>query len=118
MKMKKLLFALILALAVVSVNAKEKDGKSATDSENTASVVLSGTISDMNSGESLVGVEVKIEGTDLKTYTDFDGNFTFKNVNPGECKIVANYISYKPVSQTLTAGKNEKDVKIKLQSSN
>lgn len=116
--MKKLIFGLILALAVVSVNAKEKEGKSATDSENTASVVLSGTIRDINSGESLVGVEVKIEGTDQKTYTDFDGNFTFKNVKPGECKVVTNYISYKPVKQTLTAGKNKKDVKIELQSSN
>ena len=118
MKMRKLIFGLILALAVVSVNAKERDEKSAADSDNTASVVLSGTISDMNSGESLVGVEVKIEGTDLKTYTDFDGNFTFKNVKPGEYKVVANYISYKPVTQKLNAGKNEKDVKIKLQSSN
>jgi len=118
MKMKKLIFGLILALAVVSVNAKEKENKSATDGDNSASVVVAGTISDINSGESLVGVEVKIEGTDLKTYTDFDGNFTFKNVKPGECKVVANYISYKPVTQKLTAGKNEKNVKIKLQSSN
>lgn len=116
--MKKLLFALILALAVVSVNAKEKENKSATDSDNTASVVVAGTISDMNSGESLVGVEVKLKGTDLKTYTDFDGNFTFKNVKPGEYKVVANYISYKTTSETLQAGKNEKEVKIKLQASN
>jgi hypothetical protein len=116
--MKKLLFALILALTVVSVNAKEKEGKSATDADNTASVVVSGTISDMNSGESLVGVEVKIEGTDLKTYTDFDGNFAFKGVKSGEYKVVTNYISYKTTTQTLNTTKNEKDVKIKLQASN
>jgi hypothetical protein len=116
--MKKLLFALILALTVISVNAKEKDSKSTTDADNTASVVVSGSISDMKSGESLVGVEVKIEGTDLKTYTDFDGNFAFKNVKPGEYKVVANYISYKTTSETLQAGKNEKEVKIKLQASN
>ena len=116
--MKKLLFAFILALAVISVNAREKENKSATDADNTASVVVSGSISDMKSGESLVGVEVKLEGTDLKTYTDFDGNFTFKSVKPGEYKVVANYISYKTSTETLQAGKNEKDLKIKLQASN
>jgi len=116
--MKKLVFASILALAVVSVNAKEKDGKSSNNADNAASVVVSGSISDINSGESLVGVEVKLEGTDLKTYTDFDGNFTFKNVKPGEYKVVANYISYKTTTEKLQAGKDEKDVKIKLQASN
>jgi len=116
--MKKLLFALVLALVVVSVNAKEKENKSATNADNTAVAVVAGSISDMKSGESLVGVEVRLEGTDLKTYTDFDGNFTFKNVKPGEYKVVANYISYKTTTETLQAGKNTKDVKIKLQSSN
>ncbi len=97
---------------------KKRTVNQATDADNTASVVVSGSISDVKSGESLVGVEVKLEGTDLKTYTDFDGNFTFKNVKPGEYKVVANYISYNTTTEKLQAGKNAKDVKLKLQSSN
>jgi hypothetical protein len=81
-------------------------------------VVLVGSISDAKSGESLVGVEVKIEGTDLKTYTDFDGNFTFNNVKPGEYKVVANYISYKPGAEKLEASAKNNELKLKLQPSN
>uniref|UniRef100_UPI003216898B carboxypeptidase-like regulatory domain-containing protein n=1 Tax=uncultured Draconibacterium sp. TaxID=1573823 RepID=UPI003216898B len=115
--MKKVLIAALLILSVVAVNAKESDTKTKTvDSE--AVVMLSGSIADELSGESLVGVEVKIEGTDLKTYTDFDGNFSFKNVKPGEYKLVANYISYEKKSEVLKIETNENDIKIELQTSN
>jgi len=115
--MKQILIALVLIFAVVSVNAKEKEGTT-TDTDNSAVLVLTGSIADQNSGESLVGVEVKIEGTDLKTYTDFDGNFSFNNVKPGEYKLVTNYISYEKKSEVLKLNSKENNVKIKLQSSN
>lgn len=117
--MKKVLIAALLIISVVAVNAKESDTKTKTnDTENTATMMLSGSIADELSGESLVGVEVKIEGTDLKTYTDFDGNFSFENVKPGEYKLVANYISYEKKSEVLKVDSKENDIKIKLQSSN
>ena len=81
-------------------------------------MVLNGTVADENSGEALVGVEIKIEGTDLKTYTDFDGNFSFENVKPGEYKLVTNYISYQKNTETLNVTSRENDIKIKLHSSN
>ncbi len=115
--MKKLLIAAILVLTIVAVNAKEKEGKT-IDTASEATMVISGSIADQNSGESLVGVEVKIEGTDLKTYTDFDGNFTFKNVKAGEHKLVTNYISYQKKSETFNVSSIENNIKIKLQSSN
>jgi hypothetical protein len=54
----------------------------------------------------------------LKTYTDFDGNFTFNNVKPGEYKVVANYISYKPGAEKLEASAKNNELKLKLQPSN
>ncbi|MDB4581996.1 carboxypeptidase-like regulatory domain-containing protein [Draconibacterium sp.] len=117
--MKKVLIAALLILSVVAVNAKENDTKAKTnDTKNGATMILTGSIADELSGESLVGVEVKIEGTDLKTYTDFDGNFSFKNVKPGEYKLVTNYISYEKKSKVLKVNSSEDDIKIKLQSSN
>lgn len=113
--MKKIMIGLLSLLLTIAVTAKENETKTTTD--NAASLVLAGTISDANSGESLVGVEVKLEGTDLKTYTDFDGNFTFTNVKPGEYKVVANYISYKPVSKTLEANAKNNELELKLQPS-
>jgi len=115
--MKKLTILLVLVLAIFAVNAKENANK-ATDTETSATTILTGTVADENSGESLVGVEVKIEGTDLKTYTDFDGNFSFKNVKPGEYKLVTNYISYQKKTEVLNVSAQENKLKIKLQSSN
>jgi hypothetical protein len=117
--MKKVLVAALLILSVVAVNAKDSDTKTKTaDTDKAATMLLAGTIADELSGESLVGVEVKIEGTDLKTYTDFDGNFSFAGVKPGEYKLVTNYISYQKKSEVLKVNSNENDIKIKLQSSN
>jgi len=115
--MKKILFGFLALILTVAVSAKENETKNASTTDNAASVALVGSISDANSGESLVGVEVKIEGTDLKTYTDFDGNFTFNNVKPGEYKVVANYISYKPASKSLEASNKTNELKLKLQPS-
>lgn len=116
--MKKLLIAALLVISVLAVNAKEYDNKSkSTDAESQATMVVSGSIADELSGESLVGVEVKLEGTDRKAYTDFDGNFTFAGVKPGEYKIVTTYISYEKKSEVVNVEANNDNIKIKLQSS-
>lgn len=115
MKKITILFALVLTVFVAGAAENEN---SAADTENTATTILTGTVADENSGESLVGVEVKIEGTDLKTYTDFDGNFSFKNVKPGEYKLVTNYISYQKKTEVLEVSAQENKLKIKLQTSN
>ena len=115
--MKKGLFIIVLVLAVFVGQAKEKEVKTGGDSESTATVALNGTVADEISGEALVGVEIKLDGTDLKTYTDFDGNFSFDNVKQGEYKIVANYISYEKKTETLEVSPNKNELKIKLHSS-
>lgn len=116
--MKKIFIGFLSLMLTLAVTAKENEAKKESATDNAASIVLVGSISDAKSGESLVGVEVKIEGTDLKTYTDFDGNFTFNNVKPGECKVVANYISYKPVAETLEANAKNNKLKLELHPSN
>jgi len=114
--MKKLLFAALIVFLAFAVNAEEKKGKATVDTNSEATTVLSGIVADSNSGELLVGVEVLLEGTDMKTYTDFDGNFTFK-VKPGEYKVVANYISYKKTTETLKVDNEKNRVQIKLENS-
>ena len=117
--MKKLFVIAVLIFSVASAYSTEIDSKSkAEDTNVAATAVLSGTIADENSGESLVGVEVKLEGTDLKTYTDFDGNFSFKNVKPGEYKLVTNYISYQKKTEVLSLSPKQNELSIKLQVSN
>lgn len=55
---------------------------------------ITGTVIDAQSGETLVGVNVFIEGTLIGKSTDLDGNYTIDNVEPGIYTLVASYISY------------------------
>ena len=118
--MKRVVLGFLFVFMIFCVHAKERNDKngSSVNADNTASLVITGSVFDQNSGESLVGVEIQIEGTDLKTYTDFDGNFSFKNVKPGEYKLVSNYISYQQNTKTVDISSDNSEVKIKLQSFN
>ena len=74
---------------------------------------------DLTSGESLAGVEIRIEGTDHKAYTDFDGNFEFTGIKPGKYNIIASYISYKgSLIENFSADQENHEVNIKLEEAN
>ncbi len=55
---------------------------------------IRGTVTDEGTGESLIGVNILIEGTLTGTTTDFDGNFNLYNLEPGNYTLVFCYISY------------------------
>lgn len=122
--MKKLVFSIIALCIVVISTANNNETKTETPNETSSEVIsnveLTGCIIDSKSSETLVGVEVQIEGTDLKTYTNFDGNFSFENVKPGKYKIVASYISYeKNIVENIEAKLDSKNnIAIKMASSN
>ncbi len=123
--MKKVIVAaaiLVLSIAVFAEKTEAKAEPKAKAKTEAAVVVptlsLSGNVIDQVSGEALVGVEVKIEGTETKTYTDFDGHFVFENLQPGNCKLVASYTSYTKKEKSLTVNSKNNPVKIELQSSN
>ena len=54
---------------------------------------ISGTITDASSGETLIGVNIVIEGTAIGSSTDFDGKYQFQ-ADPGVYTVVASYIGY------------------------
>lgn len=53
-----------------------------------------GKITDIESGEALIGANVFLEGTSFGSATDFEGNYFIQNLPPGTYTIVANYIGY------------------------
>ncbi len=55
---------------------------------------ITGTVVDAQSGETLVGVNVFIEGTLIGKSTDLEGKYIIDNVEPGIYTLVASYISY------------------------
>jgi hypothetical protein len=92
--MKTTLLSIFVAamLFIASVNVFgnnagniEEPGKSAN---------ASGKVVDKNTGESLVGALVVVKGTDIRVYTDLDGNFLLPSLAPGAYTIEVSYISY------------------------
>jgi len=118
--MKKVIFAILVAIVSTSAYAEKtaikSESKAAVKTEATV-LSLSGNVIDEVSGESLVGVEVKIEGSDIKTYTDFDGHFVINNLKQGECKLVASYTSYNKNEKAFSINSKNNLVKIELQTS-
>lgn len=60
---------------------------------------LSGTVVDVKTHETLPSVTVKLEGTDIGTVTDVEGNFTIQNIPPKTYNVTVQSIDHK--RQTL-----------------
>ncbi len=55
---------------------------------------ISGTVSDKKTGETLIGVSVKIAGTTRGVATDIDGKYILTGLTPGKYTIEISYVSY------------------------
>ncbi|MBC8005553.1 MAG: carboxypeptidase-like regulatory domain-containing protein [Verrucomicrobia bacterium] len=130
--MKKIILGILIAIlsmvilgymiTVVSIaafaGANDTTSEIKTEAKTGAAVVsLSGHVIDEVSGEALVGVEIKVEGSDKKAYTDFDGHFVISNIKAGQCKLVTSYTSYTKNEKTLLVNSKTNQVKIELQAS-
>ena len=100
--------ALVLSIAIMVFTSINTFAVTEQPSEpSSTSTSISGIIIDQNTGEALTGVEVKLQGTETKTYTDFDGKFVFNQVKPGNYSVEANIISYQPVVRSINVNTNE-----------
>ena len=68
---------------------------------------ISGRVTD-SEGQSLPGVTVMIKGTSLGTITDFDGNYTIKEV-PADGVLIFSFVGMKS-QELMVTGKNTLDV--------
>jgi len=114
--MKKILLSALFATSIlIALAGGENTGDAKTPDANVATISLSGDVFDIITGEPLTGVEVSIEGTNLKAYSDFDGHFTIDNVKPGTCNLIASFISYKKSLVENYQADGNKELNIKLQ---
>ena len=116
--MKKIIFISLLLVGVIIASATSSYASdSPKENKTTLTTSVSGVILDETTGESLVGVAVKIDGTDLEVYTDFEGGFLFDNITPGDYTVSVAMISYKKESSKLTIKlRQDNTIKIKLKS--
>ncbi|MDQ2180589.1 carboxypeptidase-like regulatory domain-containing protein [Marinifilum sp. D714] len=113
--MKKLVF-LFIALVVVglqsqAINVVTPNGDKEIEATELATIEttsLSGVVLDNETGEALVGVAIRFEGSKETVYTDFDGNFKIDNVIPGKYNVLSSYISYtdNKMKEVNVSGKN------------
>jgi hypothetical protein len=59
---------------------------------------LSGTITDAQTGEPLVGVNIVLVGTTIGTITDVDGNFVILNIPPNTYSVKISFIGFEALT--------------------
>lgn len=112
--MKKVI-AIVFVLALIAGNVFAGNDKESGNPP--ATTQITGKVFDKNTLEELAGVTVEIEGTDIKAYTDIEGNFKIDNVLPGTYNLTVTYISYKEteLSKVSIQPSSNKDLEIKLE---
>ncbi len=88
MKFKFTILITILIFSVISTISFAQNGK------------LVGKITDLETGEPLIGANVLISGTTMGAASDVNGYFIILNVPPNVYSIVAKYIGYKSVTKS------------------
>ena len=96
--MKSNVFTLILSLFILWVNSLQGQttGK------------ISGKVTDLKTGETLIGLTVKLNGTAAGVSTNVEGRYTFGNLAPGKYSLMFSYVGFKSKNITdieVEAGK-------------
>ena len=82
-----------------------------------AQMSINGNVADLDTQETLAGVLITIEGTNRKTHTDLDGNFSFKGLSAGNYELHISYISYKETEvKNIKITNTNKKLDLKLKS--
>lgn len=108
MKKKSLFIVLILTTIFGTIGFASKKGPK-TSAPSTQSSI-SGVVLDKDSNEKLAGVTIQLASTDQKIYSNSNGEFNLKGIEPGTYKVKVNCISYKDkeVTVKITKAENEK----------
>jgi len=77
---------------------------------------IQGTVIDNRSGEPLAGATVTHIESGKKAITDFDGNFTFQDAEPGINEITISYVSYQDahLKRVIVEESGSTSLKIKM----
>lgn len=65
--------------------------------ETKCNKTIHGRILELNTNNPIAFALVKIEGTDIGTTSDENGEFTLKNICPGEIHLDVSHVSYRPI---------------------
>ncbi len=89
MQQRQLAYCLLLFLLSIPIRMLSAEGG-----------VIRGTVRDKQSGKPLVSATVRIPGTYYGAFTDYNGRFIIRRVEPGEYTLEIRYVGYKTVQKT------------------
>ncbi|MEA3504737.1 MAG: carboxypeptidase-like regulatory domain-containing protein [Bacteroidota bacterium] len=93
--MKKVIVLLICLLSASLIFANNSDDNKKVKNEPPVVITqIQGSVLDVETGSALVGVKIKLEGSNESYYTDLDGNFFIEGLTPGNYNIIVSYVSY------------------------
>ncbi|MEI6751563.1 MAG: carboxypeptidase-like regulatory domain-containing protein [Paludibacter sp.] len=87
---KKLLISLLLVVCVVKAFGQNS---------------IQGVVTDSETGESIIGCNISIQGTSFGTITDKKGEYTLKNIPNGTYNVIFSFISYEKKIQKIVISK-------------
>jgi iron complex outermembrane receptor protein len=67
---------------------------------------ISGKISEKNSGSALLGASVSLESTYSSTRSDASGNYTLKNLKPGNYLVKVSFLGYQTIERSVSLNEN------------
>lgn len=92
--MKNLSARLLVLVAIVCLTILAPMAQASTTG------IISGVVTDTDTGAKLSGVNIIVKGTGLTTVTDFRGYFVITNVPPGNYEVSASLVGYGDASVT------------------
>jgi len=120
--MKKIMSIVFLLLSlnylVFADNGKDNEQKASQSERPTAdkNISLQGKVIDLITGEALAGAEICLVGTDIKVFTDLEGNFSIQQISPGNYNLICSLITYhKSLIENLQISDKENTLKIALE---
>ncbi len=89
LNLKKIVLAVFLLL--LGINTAHAQGVGQVE----------GVVSDSETGETLIGVNVRISGTSIGAASDIDGRFVLRRVPAGTHVLIFSYVGYESIEQTV-----------------
>ena len=99
--MKKIKFlVLLIPVLLLSLNL---------EAQNKATI--EGSVTDLSSGEFLIGANVYFENTGIGSITDVNGHFSIAQIPVGEYKLIISYIGYENYEESISFSSGDKLIK-------
>jgi YbbR domain-containing protein len=110
------LIGLVLMLTATTAFSNKKSDAKAEPAKASVASILAGKVVDTQTGEELVGVAVKLAGTDRVCYTDLNGSFFFNGLTNGAYQVEVELISYQKVQtkKIQVSGNEMHELNLKL----